>query len=57
MHTEAKPKSKVWEEPIVEVVYFSPTDIICTSGIDAPTRDESGTGDKSTWDDLFGDEP
>lgn len=55
MHTEAKTKSKVWEAPIAETIRLTATDIICASGVDVPTRDESGTGDKSTWGELFGE--
>lgn len=59
MDTEAKTGSKVWETPVAETIALGAADIICTSGIDAPTRGENGTGDKSTWGELFGenDEP
>ena len=43
---------KVWSFPEIEIVGFNAEDVIRTS---APGITKSGFGDKTTWDDLFGD--
>mgnify|MGYP000212293737 FL=1 len=43
-----------WETPMVEIVPFGVSDVIRTSGAVGPTRSDTGTGDQSSWNDLFG---
>ncbi len=43
----------VWETPAIEIVSFGSADVIRTSGAIGLTRSDTGTGDRSSWDDLF----
>ena len=50
---ESQKKDKMlWEKPTLTVLLFGGQDVIRTSG--GFTVDETGSGDRTNWQDLFG---
>lgn len=49
MMNERKP---IWTTPVAEILVLDADDVIRTSGTQ---RQREGVGDKTTWNDLFGD--
>lgn len=49
-------RKHIWAPPEMEVISFTTEDIIRTSG-NTTVRTDSGSGDRTTLNDLFGDEP
>lgn len=45
-------RKPVWTPPVTEIIYLGADDVIRTSDTQ---RQEEGVGDKTTWNDLFGD--
>lgn len=56
MQIEKRTGRPAWETPMVEIVSFGMSDVIRTSGVVGPTRSDTGIGDQSSWNDLFGDQ-
>lgn len=45
-------RKPIWTTPVAEILVLDADDVIRTSGTQ---RQEEGVGDKTTWNDLFGD--
>lgn len=46
-------RKQIWAPPEMEIICIGEDDVIRTSGT---TRQDEGFGDKTTWNQLFGDE-